>query len=211
VVPDRPSSGLARGAALFDPETALTDGWEHVTLKGETEYRLAVMNGRIAFRAIGRGSASMIARRVQFNPHQCPVLEWTWCVTRLQATANLQEKSLEDVAASVFVLFGDPGFLFDPKPVPTLRYVWTNDRHPPGAVIDNPYLPGVVRSVVVRRGLVPGDAWVTEKRNLVEDFRAAFGRPAPGGIHVVALFTDNDQTAEPVEAYYGAGRIVCSD
>jgi Protein of unknown function (DUF3047) len=38
----------------------------------------------------------------------------------------------------------------------------------------------------------------------VEDFRRAFGRDPPPVAEAIALFTDNDQTREPVEAYYGA-------
>jgi hypothetical protein len=39
---------------------------------------------------------------------------------------------------------------------------------------------------------------------VVDDFRRSFGREPPEPVEVVALFTDNDQTREPVEAYYGA-------
>ncbi len=56
---------------------------------------------------------------------------------------------------------------------------------------------------MVRSGEGSGGQWVHERRNVVEDFREAFGREPPATVEVVALFTDNDQTGEPVEAYYG--------
>jgi hypothetical protein len=42
----------------------------------------------------------------------------------------------------------------------------------------------------------------------VDDFRLAFGREPPENVEVIAFFTDNDQTGEPVEAYYGAVRAL---
>lgn len=194
---------------LFNPETVLEDAWQHLVLNGKTEYRLVAKGSRVAIRAVGTGSASGLIRRVSVDPSQCPVFEWSWSVSKLQAAADLTSKDREDVAASVFLLFGDPGFLFDPKPVPTIRYVWTNDKAAAGDVIDNPYLPGVVRSIVVERGAVTGGIWVTERRNVREDYRQAFGASPDAAIRAVVLFTDNDQTNEPVEAYYGAGHALC--
>src|SRR5262249_12696505 len=113
---------------LFAAETAIQDEWQPVALRGETEYRIAVVDGRLAIRAIGRQSASGLLRPVQVDPSRCPVLEWTWRVERLQPDADLRVKEADDVAASIFLFFGDPGLLISPNRVPTLRYVWTSAR-----------------------------------------------------------------------------------
>lgn len=86
--------------------------------------------------------------------------------------------------------------------------MWTSSRAPAGAVIASPYHPGTFQSIVIRSGAeVPG-RWVEERRHVPTDFRRAFGRPPPERVRGIALFTDNDQTGEPVEAYYGAVRVV---
>jgi hypothetical protein len=56
----------------------------------------------------------------------------------------------------------------------------------------------------VRSGRSRLGQWVRERRNVVDDFRRSFGREPPEAVELIALFTDNDQTREPVEAYYGA-------
>ena len=94
---------------------------------------------------------------------------------QLQSAADIRTKDSDDVAASLYLLFGDPGFLSNPNPVPTLRYVWTTDRVERNAVIDNPYMTGIVRNVVVRTGSEQLGKWMTESRNIVEDFELAFG------------------------------------
>ena len=107
------------------------------------------------------------------------------------------------------MLLGDPGFLSAPDPVPTLRYVWTNDRVPKEKIVSNPYLRGTVRSIVIRSGPEDMHRWITERRNIIVDFEKAFGRPLKQLIHAVTIFTDNDQTTQNVEAHYGAARMIC--
>ena len=206
-----PGKELRHQVTLFDARAAIQDAWFHMPLREATDYRLAVFDGTVAIRARGRHSASGLIRRIALNPHLCPEIEWTWAVTRLQATANLHEKSGDDVAASILLLFGDPGLLSSPNRVPTLRYVWTTDHAEPGAVIDNPYLSGMVRSIVVETRAVPVTSWVTARRHVANDFTLAFGEEPSEDIRAIALLTDNDQTGEPVEAYYGWARAYCTE
>ena len=195
---------------LFDPVSVIQDGWRHLPLRSTTQYQMAHVDGRLAVRAVGQNSASGLIRRVTAEVARCPIIEWWWRVDQLQAGADLRVKSREDVAASLFILFGDPGFLSDPEPVPTLRYVWTNERIEWNAVVDNPYLPGTVRSISVQSGTRHLGRWVQERRNLLEDFERAFGEPPQNEIEAVALFTDNDQTKQPVMAYYGPVQLICT-
>ncbi len=128
----------------------------------------------------------------------------------MQADADLRERGKEDVAAALFLIFGHPGSVLSPNPVPTLRYVWTTQRETPGAIIDSPYMPGVVRSLVVRAGPAGLGAWHREQRDLLADFRRAFGHEPPEPVRAVAIFVDNDQTGQPVEAYFGSAEVTCA-
>ncbi len=60
----------------------------------------------------------------------------------------------------------------------------------------------------MRSAAAPLGQWVHERRNVIEDFQIAFRRSPPQTVEVIALFTDNDQISEPVEAYYGAIRAL---
>ncbi|MGF1593168.1 MAG: DUF3047 domain-containing protein [Kiloniellaceae bacterium] len=199
-----------RGEPLFDPAAAIQQGWIEMALVGHTDYRIDSYQDRLSIRAEGRRSASGLVLPVDFDAEVCPFLEWDWRVEVLQESASLFEKDLEDVAASIYVMFGDPGSFAAPQPVPTLRYVWTTERMPEETIVDSPYLPGVVRSIVVQGGIESPLAWVRERRDLVADFQAAFGRQPRERVQAIALFTDNDQTQEPVIAHYGAARLFCA-
>lgn len=201
---------LRESVVLFDATTAIQDDWQHLQFRGATEYRLRSVDAQVAICAVGHESASSLIRWVELDPSRCAVLEWAWQVDLVQPGADLRVKEREDVAASLFLLFGDPGFIADPQPVPTLRYVWTNERVSPETVVENPYLPKTVRSIVIESGTSKTGRWLIERRNVVEDFEKAFGYRPPDTIHAIALFTDNDQTKQPVEACYGWARALCA-
>ena len=204
--PAQETAGVIR---LLDVAMMVDHQWRHFAIRGKTDYRITQVDGRLAVAARGRYTASGLMRRVDIDPLACRALRWRWRVDAAQRTADLGAKAKEDVAASLFVLFGDPGFAADPDPVPTLRYVWTGGPARPGAIVDSPYLPGVVRSIVVRTRKDTLGAWTVERRDLYRDFQAAFGRAPTSRIRAIALFTDNDQTREPAMAYYASAEVAC--
>ena len=53
--------------------------------------------------------------------------------------------------------------------------------------------------------LSPGGGWYTE---VLAPLVAESGKNPPERVKMISLFTDNDQTGEPVDAYYGAIRAV---
>jgi len=149
-----------------------------------------------------RHGAGAAGERVLFAPETAIQDEWQPVVLRGETEYRL-------AVASLFLFFGDPGLLINPNRVPTLRYVWTSARVPVGAVVDSPYVPGIVRNLVVESGEGRLGRWVSERRRIADDFEQAFGRRPTAAVQAIALFTDNDQTGQPVEAYYAGARVLC--
>jgi hypothetical protein len=56
--------------------------------------------------------------------------------------------------------------------------------------------------IVVESGPERLNQWVTEERNIGEDYRRAFGEDSPM-VSGVAIMTDTDNTGESATAYYG--------
>ncbi len=122
----------------------------------------------------------------------------------MQRTADIRLKERQDFAAAVFLIFGRPNVLR--RNVPTLAYVWTSAGMGEGEVVESPRRKNVIRFMVIESGPRNLGRWMYERRNVIRDFREAFGREPPEEVEFIAVFTDNDQTKEPVEAYYGAIR-----
>ena len=201
---------VASTIGILDPPRSFEENWEPIVLDGETHYELAMAEDRLALHAVADDSASGLIRELRIDPAQCPIVEWSWRVDQMHEHADLHEKEKDDVAASIFFLFGNPEAGFGVRRVPTIRYVWTNGTSEEDEVIDNPYLPGTVRSIVVRNGRARLGRWKRERRDLAADFRLGFGREPDDVVEAVALFTDSDQTHETVASWYGGARALCN-
>ena len=68
--------------------------------------------------------------------------------------------------------------------------------------------PFMARGIMfaVRSGASRVGEWVEERRDLVADFRRAFGSDPPAG-GAIAVMTDTDQTGESATAYYDDFRL----
>ncbi len=203
-----------RPDTLFDPARAIQQGWVETRPDPtgdprRTDYRIGSYQDRLSIRAEGQRSSSGLLLPVDFDAEACPYLEWAWRVERLQEGASLFEAELDDVAASIYVMFGDPGSLAAPRPARILRYAWTTGRVQEEEIIDSPSEPGYLRTIVVEGGIVSPLAWSDERRDLVADYQAAFGSLPKERVRAIALYTDNDHTQEPVIAHYGVARLLC--
>jgi Protein of unknown function (DUF3047) len=196
---------------VFTAADALDRPWLHFRVWRETDWRLAALDDEVVISATGQSSASGLGRWVEIDTATCPAIEWSWRVDALPEGADLAVRDRDDVAASLFLAFGDPGSMTSPKPVPTVRYAWSAAANPVGAVIDSPFLPGTLRTLVVRSGRDALGPWATERRDLREDYRMAFGAPPAEPIQVFALFTDNDHLKAPTRAYYRSASVLCTD
>lgn len=206
----RPGALDEAAITIFDPARSFEENWEPIVFSGETRYELAFTDDRLALRAVAQDSASGLVRRIRIDPAECPILEWSWRVDRMHDHADLHEKARDDVAVSIFLLFGNPEAGFGFRRVPTIRYVWTNHSSAVNEVVDSPYLPGTVRSIVVHNDATRLHRWQRVRRDVVADFRTSFHREPDDVIEAVALFTDSDQTHETVEAWYGGARALCN-
>ena len=65
----------------------------------------------------------------------------------------------------------------------------------------NPYTEQV-HMIVVESGPTKLNTWMTEARNVYDDYKRAFGEEPPM-ISGIAIMTDTDNTGESAEAYYG--------
>jgi hypothetical protein len=117
-----------------------------------------------------------------------PVLSWRWRVNEIPPGADERYTETNDTPASVAVVYGTR-FPFTPI---VIRWVWSSTL-PVGAVA---YRPGRGRPyiIVVGSGSDRLGEWVTVERNLVEDYRAIFGKEPPDEPKGIQLSTDANRT-----------------
>jgi hypothetical protein len=197
----------------------LSEYWEPYIIlpsKPRTEYKLVRSPEGVALEANADQSASGLYRRIRIDPKANPLLEWRWRVANLIPGADKRVAALDDSPARLIVSFhGDPARLdFQARsqfrlaraisgrslPYATLMYVWSNE-HPVGTVIANPHTDRI-RAIVVASGQEGVGEWRHYRRNVLEDYRRAFGEE-PWDIVAVGLMTDADNTRQKARCLYG--------
>ncbi|HZM35009.1 MAG TPA: DUF3047 domain-containing protein [Burkholderiales bacterium] len=214
--------GEAVAVARFSsaPPGEVAFPWEpYVILRGNvpTDYRVVELDGTAAVAAESRTGSSALYRKIRIDPRRHPLLEWRW---RLPSAAagepTLRETSGKSPAARVSLAFhGDTSKLdFEDRtqlrlakaltalglPYASLVYAWM-DGVPVGTVLPSPYTKRA-RVIVVENGETPRGEWLLERRNVLEDYRRAFGEE-PVEIVAVGVMTDYGDDGSPRRAYYG--------
>lgn len=213
----QPSAAMHFSA--LQPGAALPPDYQVFTFSGKkrrTEYSLVADEGRTALRARSDAAASGILRRWHVNPRARPRLSWHWKVTRLIEKSDFARRAGDDFPARLYVNFDLNArtlplaeraelrvarLIYGPEvPAAVLCYVW-DARAPAGSIVHSPYT-GRVRLVVAESGPARLGRWLAYERDVVEDYRRAFGAEPPA-ISGVVVMTDTDNTGERADTFYG--------
>jgi hypothetical protein len=162
-----------------------------------TRYISINENGKQVVMARSRDAASALYRPMMKPLAEQMDLTWQWRVTRsLVGNSAERDKAGDDYAARVLVSFSPK--LFDKKSR-ALCYVWASTEAE-GAVYRSPYTNNVAM-IVLKSGTRELGQWVTETRDIVEDYRQAFGT-SPDTLYAVAVMVDTDNTNSRATAWF---------
>jgi hypothetical protein len=168
---------------------------------GSPAYDMTVLEdgGRKVLHLRSRDEGSTISKEVkgQVNLKETPVLEWQWKMATLPKGGNSCVKSTDDQAGQVFVMW--PRF---PEQVRSqiIGYVW--DTTQPVGTICKSEKTGMVTYIVVRSGNADVGKWMTERRNVRDDYRRIYGSD-PENPGVVSISIDSNDTHSTSEAFVG--------
>jgi hypothetical protein len=194
-------------------------GWSTVTFRKSprhTQYSLVSDDGTVVVRAHAQASASALSHRLHADSQRFPILRWRWKIEHVLAHSDMARKRGDDYPARVYVTFDIDSkrasmsermryraaqLMFGQDlPYAGLCYVW--DTHAAiGTIAPNAYTANV-RMIVVESGPERTGRWIQEQRNILDDYRAAFGSDPPP-LSGIAIMTDTDDTGESVTAWYG--------
>ena len=146
-----------------------------------------------------RNDHSTIARDItgRVNLKETPILEWTWKATVLPAGGDLRRKEATDMAAQLYVVWPRFPELLRSR---IIGYVW--DATTPAATIIKSQKTGTVTFVVVRSGSKDLGKWLTERRNVAEDYAKIFGE-FPDDPRAITISIDSNDTHSTAESFMG--------
>ncbi|MFO7530502.1 MAG: DUF3047 domain-containing protein [Marinobacter sp.] len=202
----------------FSQIRSLDEGWEPMhfpKIEQHTRYELVQEDGQQVVRATTEGGASGLITRLNLVPDNSLKLAWQWKVSNVFEGGNAREKSGDDYPARIYVAFEfqpeQAGFFERAKrktvevlfgetlPGNALNYIWANKLRE-GEFIANSYTDRTVM-VAVNSGSRQAGQWVSVERDIVADYRKAFGEDPPPVVGI-AIMSDSDNTGEQAIAWY---------
>ena len=219
VIAESPEKLLVGNFSLATPGGPFPQGWKPLIFEKipeHTQYDLVKDEQHVVVKAISRQSSSGLTREISIDPKEYPVIAWRWKVKNILQKGDVAQKSGDDYPARLYITFqydsSQVGFFEKAKfetirliygqypPIGAINYIWES-KSPIGTIVPNPYTDRVYM-VVTQSGSAKLNQWVTEERNIYEDYKKAFGEDPPH-ISGVAIMTDTDNTKESAVAYYG--------
>ena len=194
------------GLLLEEDFSTGLDGWSVVRLdRRSTAYAGTVMNGNPVLVATSQNAAAGFVRGFRTPAPDRATLAWRWRIAHSLADNDRERtRGGDDYVARVFALFGDRPFKRGTRAV---SYVWAG-REPPGSEYRNPVISDVA-TFVVRSGDDYAGRWMYEQRDLVTDFRTAFGEDPPP-LTGIAVVVDTDDTSSEAIAWFDDFRLEVS-
>jgi hypothetical protein len=145
-----------------------------------------------------RGDSSTMAKEVKVNAKDTPILQWRWKAVTLPQGGDSRNEATDDQALQIYVTFERFPSVVRSR---IIGYIWDSTA-PEGLVIKSEK-SRLVTYVVVRSGTRHLGKWLTESRNVYEDYKRIYGEEPDELVKGVAVAIDSDDTKSSAEGYFG--------
>jgi hypothetical protein len=172
----------------------LPEGWELAEKSGHASLSLTNVDGLNALVMRSADTSFSVQRQVKVDLEQYPILTWKWKVTKLPAGGDFRKAKTDDQAAQLFLALSK---------TKAIVYLWDTTA-PQGLIAEATAPPGMkIKAVVVRSGPSQTGRWITETRNVYQDYKNLFGggdkAPVVSGMRI-QINTQHTKTA--AESYF---------
>ncbi|MFA5145990.1 MAG: DUF3047 domain-containing protein [Candidatus Omnitrophota bacterium] len=183
----------------FSDENELKE-WEEKVFRGKVAYKVE-KDGTLSYvKATSDSTASALYYKINMDAKtKNPIITWKWRVNKFPAKKlpeSLKTTEEDDFAARVYVIFLAP-FVLNSK---VIEYMWT-ETVPAGTTGTSPYSKNI-KLVVLRSGPGEGDGWCREERDILADYRKAFGKDPERNVGAIAFMTNTEHTLTSAESMY---------
>ncbi len=168
------------------------NGWQVKEKSGKADFAVVKDEGLSAVRLRSANTSFSLQKEVHVDLKQFPVLTWKWKVTKLPAGGDFRESDTDDQAAQLFLAFSKTR---------AIVYIW--DTTAPQGTMGKAAAPFFmsIKAVVVRSGRTGTGSWITEKRNVYDDYRKLFGEE-PGEVGGVRIQINSQHTGTSAESFF---------
>jgi hypothetical protein len=180
-------------------QKGVPNGWRTQSW-GSPKYEFEVVseNPTRVLHLVSNGDSSTINKEIKIDCKDHPVLQWRWKAAELPKGGDARKKATDDQALQIYVTF--PRF---PSAVRSrvIGYIW--DTTAPAGTIVKSQKTGLVTYVVMRSGAADLGKWVTETRNVCQDYKKIYGEEPDEKAEALSIGIDSDDTRSRAEGYVG--------
>lgn len=174
------------------PGGGVPAGWELGEKSGRADFAFVKDGGVSAARFRSVDTSFSLQKEVKVDLARFPTLRWKWKVTHLPVGGDFRKSATDDQAAQLFVVFSRSQ---------AIVYVWSSTV-PTGTPESTSPAPGMtVQVVVVRSGAGKAGTWLTEQRNVHQDYQKLF-RSEPPPVSAVRLQINSQHTETSAESFF---------
>ena len=174
------------------PAGKLPDGWTVKVNHGTPEIATGSGPEGTFVQLRSHKSSFSLERGLDVDLAQYPYLSWRWKVGELPRGGDFRRPHTDDQAAQVLVAFQDRR---------VLTYTWDTTA-PKGTMVNASSIPLVhIFAVVCQSGPEQLNRWISEARNISEDYQRAYGRSAPR-VKGIRLQINSQHTGTSAESQF---------
>jgi Protein of unknown function (DUF3047) len=157
---------------VFDFNGAVESGgiprpWSLKVRSGKGEARIVREDGGNALLMKCVDASFSVERAVSISPGEFPLLLWEWKAEKLPPGGDVRRRGRNDQGLQVLLAFEDRR---------VISYIWDSNA-PVGTVVDESIgwpFSLQVKTVVVESGDADINAWISQRRNIYEDYERFF-------------------------------------
>jgi len=180
----------------FNEKNALTQ-WEDKTFQGRSAYWIDFQKKDGFVHSKSEQAASAIFYRIKFKTSEFPFISWNWRIGKFPDKSKaVDPKKRDDFAARLYVVFISHFF----TNFRCLEYVW-DESVSEGTILESPY-SDQIKQIVVQSGASKSGEWVSERQNILEDYKKLFGEEPKMKVGAIALMTDSEGTEGEAEGFF---------
>ena len=173
-------------------------GWQVKEWKGKADISLVNSSdtGQVLLLK-SKGTSTGVYKDIELDIKKAPYLNWQWKVTKLPERGDVRSSSTDDQAAQIYVIF--PKF---PSQVNSriLGYIWDTNAPKDSMLTSTKFSKS--KDVRISSGQKGLGNWLSEKRNVYEDYKNLF-KEEPPKVGRVSVMIDSDDTRSSAESYFG--------
>ena len=173
-------------------QKTVPEGWELSVYKGEPLLQLVQDEGKQALHMRSDQASFSLQKKIHLSLQASPFLVWNWKVTALPKGGDFRRSGSDDQAAQLIIAFSSTRFL---------SYIW--DSTAPKGLIAAASAPlfKKIFAVVTQSGTPGLGTWITERHNLIDDYKQAYGEE-PEVVEGVRIQINSQHTHSRAESYW---------